>query len=196
MKTSGSAQSAAMLIASPNAPVPVAPSPKKQTVTSSTPLRLHAVGGAGGDRQAGADDAVGAEQPDLGHRDVHRAAAPARVAGRRGRAARPSAGRSRRPWPGSGGDRGAWRGRRRSAAGCAQPPTATASWPIDRCSGPGTCAVAELVVHRLLEAAAEAHHAIALLRRIQRAAFGHRSIALRLPSGSLLLKRIGRPSGR
>ena len=32
-----------MFSASPNTPVPVAPSPKKQTVTSSRPCDLHAV---------------------------------------------------------------------------------------------------------------------------------------------------------
>ena len=44
-----------------------------------TQLRGHA--GAGSDRQPGADDPVGAEDPELGIGDVHRAAAPSTGAG-------------------------------------------------------------------------------------------------------------------
>ena len=60
-KMTGSFQIAAMFSASWKAPSLLAPSPKKQTVTSSRPEPLGGERRADGDRHAAADDAVGAE---------------------------------------------------------------------------------------------------------------------------------------
>ena len=136
MKTTGSFQIAARLTASWNAPSLAAPSPKKLTTTRSSPLHLVGQRGAGGDRDAAGDDAVGAEVAGGDVGDVHRAAAAAAVAGLLGRAARPSsASRSaplamQWPWP-------RWVEVIASSVRSArQAPVADASWPIERCMVP------------------------------------------------------------
>ena len=120
------------------------------------------------DRDAAADDAVGAEQADApGSRcaSSRRGRASSR---RRGRAARPSSGRRARPWRGSGGGRGGWRRSRRSSRSGQQPPTATRLLADREVQRPGDVALVELLVDGLLEAAAEPHQAVArqaVLRR-------------------------------
>jgi hypothetical protein len=74
----GRFQSAAMFITSYQRPCAVAPSPKKQTVTSSLPWSLARQRRAGGDPHGAADDGVGAQVAVALVGDVHRPAlAPA-----------------------------------------------------------------------------------------------------------------------
>ena len=73
-KITGQPQTAAMLSVSISTPWLAAPSPKKHTATLPSPSSWAPSSGAGGDRQPGPHDAIGAEHPLGQVGDVHRPA--------------------------------------------------------------------------------------------------------------------------
>ena len=104
-------------------------------LTAAAPLGAQR--GAGGERNAAADDAGGAEIAVGRIEDVQRAAAAEAVAGAASHHLGHQAGRHRRPWPDNGHGRGdCWRSCRRRASS-EHTPTATASCPAQRCTRPG-----------------------------------------------------------
>ena len=80
MAISGSFQIAAMLMLSHTRPLFAPPSPKYPTATDGCCLHLHRKRRAHGDAEAGADNAVGAEEVQRPIDEVHAAAAAPRQA--------------------------------------------------------------------------------------------------------------------
>ena len=80
--STGNFQMLAMFNASWKAPLLLAPSPKKATLTRSDFARRNAYADARRHQQARSDDAAGAEHANFGRKDVHAAATSVRAAAR------------------------------------------------------------------------------------------------------------------